>query len=194
MTDTSIAHRLDASARTFHPDGNVPWRPETPPDIDAGRYFGCLRSCEFCGSMHPVDLAAAIRACATIEWADFKYGFPHKVYVHGVPNPHAGMMEIRSSANFEQPGYERLATPRYDQRTGERVEDYVEWVKKEQAGAKTWGKFYVVHLQDATVEDRVVIERAMGLKFDFTKPGFLSWSPFSVPMDPEAASDVQDAS
>lgn len=193
MTETSIAHVHDYQARIYYPDGKAPWRPATPPNIEAEQYSGSLRSCQFCGSMHPEDLAAAIRAGATVEWADFKYGWPHKVYVYKVPNPHAGMIEVRSSSSSEVPGYERVAHPRYNKRTGERVDDHVWWVQKEFAGPTTTGNFYTVHLQEATPEDREVIERAMGLRFTFEGRG-LRWVPFAAPTDPEAAADVQDAS
>lgn len=144
--------------------------------------------------MHPEELAAAIKAGATVEWADRKYGWPHKVYVSGVPNPHAGMAEALSICNFEQPGYDRIASPRYNERTGERVADHVDWVKKSVAGPTTHGKFYSVHLQDATPEDREVIERAMGLRFTFHDLGGVHWAAFDGRADPEAATDTQDAS
>lgn len=192
MSDTSIAHVLDSSAHQFYEGGRAPWLPAKPPNIEAEEYTGHLRGCKFCGSMHPEDLAAAIRAGATVEWADFKYGWPHKVYVYKVPNPHAGMVESRSMSSSEAPGYERVAHPRFNERTGERVEDLVRWVQKGVAGPTTDGKFYTVHLQDATPEDREVIERAMGLRFTFDGRG-VGWVPFDAPRDPESAADTQDA-
>lgn len=210
MSETSIAHAQDGTARMYHPDGNVPWRPATQPNVEAEEFTGRLRACQFCGSMHPADLASAIRTGATVEWADFKYGWPHKVYAYKVPNPHAGMTEVRSMAISETPGYERVASPRYNERTGERVADHVRWVQKSEAEPTTQGKFYTVHLQDATPEDRETIERAMGLRFTFEGRG-VRWEPYPVrehpavtamqPLDsdgkapdPEAAADTQDAS
>lgn len=38
------------------------------------------RSCSYCGSIHPVDLLA-LGEIVTAAWADFKYGWPHKLYV-----------------------------------------------------------------------------------------------------------------
>lgn len=87
---------------------------------------GGKQCCSWCGSMHPSDLAAALRAGeASGHWADFKYGWPHKWYVDGVP----GSI-----------------------------------------------KFYTEHLQDATPEDREVIEKAMGLRFTFEGDG-VRWAP-----------------
>ncbi len=111
--------------------------------------------------------------------ADRKYGWPHKFYVDGIPNPHAGLTEIRASCNFEQPGYERHATPRFNQLTGERIEDHVEWVQKSIAAPKTYAKFYTEHLQDAEPEDRRIIEQAIGMTFSFDAKGGVSWAPFS---------------
>lgn len=192
MSETSIAHIQDANAHRFYDDGRATWSQETPPDIDAGRNTGRLRGCDYCGSMHPTDLAAAIKAGAAVSWADFKYGWPHKVYVDGIPNPHAGMTEVRGWSSSERPGFERVASPRYSELTGERVADHIQWVQKSVAGPTTHGKFYTEHLQDATPEDRETIERAMGLRFTFTVGG-VHWAPFDSPADPEAATDTQDA-
>lgn len=192
MSDTSIAHIHDSSAHQFYEGGRAPWWPAKPPNIEAEEFTGSLRGCQFCGSMHPEDLAAAIRAGATVEWADFKYGWPHKVYAYKVPNPHAAKVEVRSMSTVETPGYDRLAFPRYNVRTGEREADHVRWGKLEVAEPTTTGKFYTVHLQDATPEDREVIERAMGLRFTFDGRG-VGWVPFDAPRDPESAADTQDA-
>lgn len=42
----------------------------------------------------------------------------------------------------------------------------------------TWGKFYTIHLQDATPEDRKVIERHLGIHFEFNGDS-VSWFPYS---------------
>lgn len=45
------------------------------------------RHCSYCGSCHPADLAKSIREHGTkVHFADWKYGWPHKVYVEP-PNP-----------------------------------------------------------------------------------------------------------
>lgn len=176
-TDTSIAHRLDPQARRFHPDGNVPWRAATPPDISAGKTIGSLRACDFCGSMHPADVAAAIRAGAVGHWADRKYGWPHKAYFDAIPNPHVGQMESYTSC---------YAPPQAEIDAGKWVQvpdgfsringaPQLRWVQAGQpAPATTHGKFYTVHLQDATPEDRETIERHLGLAFEFDERG-ISW-------------------
>jgi hypothetical protein len=166
----SIAHRdgMNLVGAGMWPDGRVPWEDATPPDIESGdnrRTTGRLRSCGYCGSMHPADVAAAIEAGAKGEWADMKYGWPHKSYWEGIPNPHAGMLEVRSSANFKP-------------------DDHPDWIQVDEhhwrepgtpAAATTWGKFYTVHLMDASPEDRQVIEKHLGLTFVFTDDGKVSW-------------------
>lgn len=94
---------------------------------------GIARGCSYCGSIHPADLAFAIKGeGAVLEEADRKYGWPHKWYLHG------GTLKAH--------------------------------------GAR---KFYSIHLQDAEPADRAVIEKAMGLHFEFSDDngGSVRWSP-----------------
>lgn len=165
-------------------NGSTPvWRDGFPPDLSRGLTTGRLSSCSWCGSMHPTDLAAALTAGAKGHWADFKYGWPHKFYIDDVPNPHAGMLEVRALSSYKSEQYpHEMREPRYDQKTGERVDDYVTYTETPKpAAATTWGKFYTEHLQDATPEERVVVERAMGLNFHFDDKGGVRWEPFKEP-------------
>lgn len=182
MTETTRAHANDWQATRFNPDGNAPWRDAVAPDIASGRTTGRLKGCSFCGSMHPADLAAAIRAGATMSLADMKYGWPHKAYVSGVPNPHAGMLESLSSkshppdeekasgAYIEVPGYG------FDQATGK---PNTKWTAAGTPAPATVGhaKFYTIHLQDASPEDREAIEHALGLTIAFNDVGGIHWAP-----------------
>lgn len=55
-----------------------------------------FRTCGYCGSMHPADLLAALLAgTATLHGADWKYGWPHKFYVDGMPNKFEGDTCVR---------------------------------------------------------------------------------------------------
>lgn len=156
------------------------WRPEEPPNIEAGRTTGRLRSCEWCGSMHPADLAAAIRAGARGEWADRKYGWPHKAYFEGIPNPHAGLMESRHG--HSNPPQEEIDAGKwvkvpngFNPRTGEPTFSW--YAAGKPSDATTWGKFYTEHLPDASPEDRDVIEQHLGLRFVF-EGGGVRWAPY----------------
>lgn len=220
MTDPhkSIAHRVGMNhyGAAQYPDGLVDWRDAQPPDLTSGdgrRTTGRLRSCGYCGSMHPADLAAALRAGATLEWADAKYGWPHKAYVERIPNPHAGLLESRMGSSHAVPacpktgqacehGEQSFSDPKCECLKGapETVKQgmhgktamvampdgYARDTGKptftwrdtgEPAPTLTHGKFYSVHLMDATPEDRDVIERAMGLRIRFSEDGQkVSWS------------------
>lgn len=157
-----------------HSGQNATWRDATPPDVTTGKTMGSLRSCSYCGSMHPADVAAAIRAGACGSWADFKYGWPHKAYFAGVPNPHAGMPESRSScSNPDQSEIDAgkwVQVPDgFDKATGQPVSRWVG--APTPAAAFIRSKFYTEHLQEATPEDRDVIERHLGLRFTFDADG-----------------------
>ena len=154
------------------------WCDAIPPDVGANRNTGRLRYCSYCGSMHPADVADAIRQGALGEHADRKYGWPHKVYFENVPNPHAGMLEVRASSNTRSEQYHReVREHRYDQHTGKRIEDYVTYTETPKpASATTWGKFYSVHLRDASPEDLATIEQHIGLHIEFDDQGGVRWS------------------
>lgn len=211
MSEKSVAHQtgMNHFGVEKYPDGLVPWSPATPPDLNASypesqyRTTGRLRSCGYCGSMHPTDLVAALAAGARVHWADFKYGWPHKLYVDDIPNPHEGMLESRMGSSHAIPtcpksgaacehGNQSAYRPEcdcmkpgqvadgmrgvtdrghavvlkqsgFDQQTG--TPTYTWRDPGAPAGPKTHGKFYTVHLKDATADERAVIERAMGKSF-----------------------------
>lgn len=190
MTETTRVHAGDGHAINFYPDGTAQWRDAMPPDIAAGRTTGRLKGCSYCGSMHPAELATAIRAGATMSLADMKYGWPHKAYVRGVPNPHAGMLESLSSKSH--PTEQEKASGAYievpdgfDRTTGAAVK---RWVAAGTPAPATVGhaKFYTLHLQDASPEDRDTIERALGMRIAFMALG-IEWAGFDTPRAAELA-------
>lgn len=180
MSNTSIAHKGDFQAERFYPDGLAPWRDAQAPDIASGRTTGRLRACQYCGSMHPSDVAAAIRSGAVGSFADRKYGWPHKAYFDKIPNPHAGLLESRCSVSHppqdEIDAGKWISIPDgFDSVTGAPLSRWTE--AGQPAPATTYGKFYTVHLQDASPEDRETIERHLGLSFTF-EDGGVRWKPF----------------
>jgi hypothetical protein len=183
MTTHSVAHTRDMNhyGQASYPDGLVPWSDALAPDIEAGRTTGRLRACGYCGSMHPADVAAAIRQGAQGHWADRKYGWPHKAYFEGVPNPNAGALEVTSYTSHPSDSYpvEHTRT-KFDPNTGERREE--KWYSQEPRPApeRTHGKFYSVHMQDASDEDRALIEQHLGIAFTFTDDGRVIFKPAAV--------------
>jgi hypothetical protein len=163
MTKYTHVHDDEINFSVFSPMfpyGKVPFEEPMPPQPNR-LGGGTLQRCRYCGSMHPTDVAAAIKAGARGELADMKYGWPHKAYFHGVPNPHAGLLASRSGSSQPSEGYIHA---------GERL-----WLSPPQPEpATTWGKFYTIHLQDATDEEREVIESYLNLRFTF-KDGGVSW-------------------
>lgn len=65
----SIAHKGDIHhwIADKYPDGVTGWRSDN--------------TCEYCGSLHPATVVAALEGGATIHFADMKYGWPHKAYL-----------------------------------------------------------------------------------------------------------------
>jgi hypothetical protein len=175
----SRVHARDFQALRFQEDGNYSWSSPRSPEEDTG--WGGMRSarewwaCGYCGSMHPQELAAAIRLGATVNWADAKYGWPHKVYVKA-PNRYVGHGEIRGGVTYcGRPPQSEIDAGKWERYqdgfnrdTGEPTYSYrTPLPDPTPAGEHTWGKFYTLHLQDAEPADRAVIERAMGLRFTF---------------------------
>jgi hypothetical protein len=80
-------YRVQAPFRFGAPE----WRPAVDSDARAapGREsYRPFRVCSFCGSMHPEDLVAALKAGARLSGSDWKNGWPHKFYVHDIPHSH----------------------------------------------------------------------------------------------------------
>jgi hypothetical protein len=87
---------------------DMSWWPPQPKREPSGVPF---RTCSFCGSICPEDF---IELCGKYEigmdLADMKYGYPHKYYVEGIPNPLAGqIVKIGSETEFE--GDQRIVKP-----------------------------------------------------------------------------------
>lgn len=74
----------------FSTDG-VRWRePHGRRDL-SDPYHEPFRTCSYCGSIHPEDLYKYLsEGIAELGGSDWKYGWPHKFYVEGIPNICAG--------------------------------------------------------------------------------------------------------
>lgn len=163
----SIAHsNMNHVGEKLWPDNRVTWQEAAPPDLesrDPRRTTGRIRNCDYCGSMHPSDVVAAIKAGAKGSWADMKYGWPHKAYFNGIPNPHVGLLESRQGSNQKQ------------------CDDWFQtsnglWnAPGKPAAATLMWKFYTVHLKDATPEEKVLIEEHLGIHFEFLEDDRVHW-------------------
>jgi hypothetical protein len=81
-------------------EGARRWR-EPRGHRDGGPYAETFRTCFYCGSIHPEDLYRLLSSgTATLGGSDWKYGWPHKFYVEGIPNPVAGQ-RVQTGAQFE---------------------------------------------------------------------------------------------
>lgn len=106
-------HDSDAVAQEYarvRPE-SVMWRPAHAPlgvDVDRGQP---LKTCWFCGSISCEDLYEAMTTGGVRApgWADWKYGWPHKLYLE-VRNPFAGRPMIDTCTYRE--GEKVLGAPR----------------------------------------------------------------------------------
>lgn len=143
-----------------------------------GEHF---RRCSYCGSINPDDLAAE-PVLLRVDWADPKYGWPHKLYVD-IPNrtPDALVPVGANSEPRDEPGWV-AAHDLTDEQRALLVEHG--WGGANTYGAYLFGrqgahhaKFYSVHLADPSLSIKVLarIEQISELRFEFTPDGRVSW-------------------
>lgn len=153
-------------------------------DPARGEHF---RRCSYCGSMHPDDLVSIARG--RVDWADRKYGWPHKFYVH-VPNqnPEAlftvgGASHLHDEHTAER-GWVRAEDLTSEQR--DRIvrdgmardhEDIHYAAYRFGTRAEHFGKVYTVHLADPAISDdtKARAGQMCGLRFEFTTDGRIRW-------------------
>lgn len=127
-------HDQDYYGRRLYGDQiteKVFWR---PPDLTAEPYAYPYRTCSFCGCIHPEDLLKVLAEGATLHGSDWKYGWPHKFYVEGIPNPNAGRQVRIGGKSWTENGVDHR-------------EDIMD-----EAPEHTTGKWYNVHLEDLSPE------------------------------------------
>jgi len=138
-------------------------------------------TCSYCGSIHPEDLAAEPDWQA--EWADPKYGWPHKFYVC-LPNRQPEQRFITGATTGTPTGLAGTAWIRADEipddvnTDGWRdVQATYEWVS---IGTRPThhAKFYTRHLADPALNSRARerIQTVSGLAFRFDD-GRVAWEP-----------------
>lgn len=164
-----------------HPDAQR-WGGWTWNEPRDGEHF---RRCSFCGSVNPDDLAA--EAAWRADWADRKYGWPHKFYVD-IPNRTPDRLYVVASTYGGrddrplEPGWIRwdeLSTQ--ERRIADRDGcDHASPPLAVKFGTRPHhhGKFYTVHLAHPDLDPQVkqAIEQRSGLGFDF-HDGKVRWFP-----------------
>lgn len=166
-----------------------------PPDV-AGEH------CTYCGSITPDAFFAAIEAGYRMEVADWKYGWPHKVYIDW-PNPNPEEPRIVGSTSAG-------ARPIFDEDTGRVVryektqadppEGFAIWTDQrgwcyEGAYATVHTKFYTEHLAEWDRLDDVAVRRAIydRIGVDFVRDADrLKWK--TSPPGPATALDEEQRS
>ena len=139
----------------------------------AGEHF---RTCSYCGSIHPDDLVAS-EIGGPVDWADMKYGWPHKFYVHVVNQNPEQLFVVASCTSPHLPyeGWVRAKDiPRGVVKSGWLDSD--EWYMVD-TRRYHFAKFYSVHLRDPRVAPETVraIEQLSGLHFEFDVDGGIRW-------------------
>lgn len=168
MTDTELPDQ------TVHPEADQwgGWQWENQP-----RYGEHFRRCSYCGSVSPEDLVA--EPVWEAQWADQKYGWPHKFYVP-VPNRDPERLYIVSSTNRVEeptgPGWvawgdltpEQVAIANGSGYADDGRFDPPNWVMFG-THADHFGKFYTIHLRDSGLDPAVkaAIEAHSGIAFTF---------------------------
>lgn len=145
-----------------------------------------FRRCSYCGCINPEDLVAEKGWHA--EWADQKYGWPHKFYVTipdklGKLDWLGGSTGEMSDTEVERWGYKRVADLTEEEREAcERVRVNLDMYKVVRVAVRAThrAKFYTEHLQDPDISDEVKdeIHRRCGLVFEWLEGGRVRWHPY----------------
>lgn len=152
---------------------------------EAPRYGEHFRRCNYCGSIAPDDLAVEIqRGGIHPEWADQKYGWPHKLYVE-IPGRDDRLHVLGATSRLREgdTDYVPVAQVTEEQRAAVEQGGWgPDWATRYEGlsfGPRPThhGKFYSVHLADPALDPSVkqAIEAWSGRSFAFTGDGRVSW-------------------
>ena len=141
--DDFFAHKFREEDGTPKPPRDGFWEYRHPEK--SGPLPEPVRKCWYCGSIHPEDLVRVLGDGASMSGTDKSYKF----YVHGVPNPNAGVIIERGGTYYADGTYEPAMHP---------------------ASAELPVKFYTSHLRDDMDDEAFetltdAIANATGIKF-----------------------------
>lgn len=170
------AHRIHAG----QPYGGDKWTWDKP------RKPAHFRTCSYCGCIHPEDLVAEPNW--TAEWADRKYGWPHKFYV-SIPDRNGeldwlgGSTSEMSDEELARYGWKRVKDLTSKEREVLERENLMGDYKVVGIGTRDThhAKFYTEHLHDPNLAPGVVdaIHQTSGLIFEWLPDGRVAWRPAS---------------
>lgn len=164
-------------------------RPEYVRDWREPMHGEHYRTCDYCGSIHPDDLAAEPTWVA--EWADRKYGWPHKFYINIVNRTPERLFVLGSSSRPVAP-----AAPYTNwKHVADLNEEELAVLDREYPADSVYrpkgsvllgtrrahhAKFYTVHYKDLAISDETkeTIQRISGLKFTWLDDGRVQWGPW----------------
>lgn len=145
-----------------------------------------FRRCDYCGCINPEDLATETGWRA--EWADMKYGWPHKFYVDipdklGKLDWLGGSTGDMTDEELARYGWKRITDLTSDERAalGRYAEEYA--VVGVGVRERHHAKFYTEHLQDPDIADEIKdeIQRVSGLTFEWLDDGRVRWRHYEDP-------------
>lgn len=146
-----------------------------------------FRTCSWCGSIDPDDLAK-VQGWVP-DWADRKYGWPHKVYIHNFANPNPDLDFCVQAGSAPAPvdtdstRFKLVADLTDEERaicegdgmgfSGSRMDGYVGFGKRQ----TLFVKLYSEHLADDEIseETKESIGKRIGFRFEFTDEGRIKW-------------------
>ena len=146
-----------------------------------------FRTCNYCGSINPDDLAKV--EGWTPDWADRKYGWPHKAYIRNFANPNPDLDFCIEAGNAPVPNdtetmrFKLVADLTGEERaickgdgmdsSGSRKDRYVGFGKRQ----TLFVKLYSEHLADDAISDETKesIGKKIGLRFEFAADGRIKW-------------------
>ncbi len=160
-------------AEPVHGSAADPWGGWSWREPMRGAHF---RTCSYCGSIYPDDLAVEFERGAQADWADQKYGWPHKFYVQ-VTNREPDGLFVLGSSTHESDNYRAWkdltrAERKAVRRDGHGKDSYYLLGQR----PTHFAKFYTAHLADGALSDetRAAIERGCGRVFTF-EDGTVRW-------------------
>ena len=143
-----------------------------------------FRRCSYCGCVHPEDLVAEVGWQP--DWADWKYGWPHKFYVK-IPD-RLGKLDYLGCSDVDLTdeqltayGWKRIEdlTPEELVVAQPHIDSWPRPLKAIGIGVRTshFGKFYTEHLRDPSINNTVKneIHVTSGIAFDWPPEGPGIW-------------------